>query len=206
MGLISIATWNTQGSPLNNDDKEEILKSISQEYNYILLQECGSLANSLNFGSFQIYSSKPAGAFCDRCSTAILSKNILKSGKAIDMSTGREGIWISDNGVYIAAIHCTANGTAQDRSYMLKAMNKIAGESPLIIGGDFNTSPPDDPYLNVGTQFRPIWFNVDSQSQPTQKSGKILDYFVSRNVQCGSVRKYRTKVSDHHAVTATYQF
>jgi len=201
---LSIGTWNSQGSPLTNGDKYATLKGLIGVCDVVLLQECGSLAEVTGFEGCRVVSWAAAGAKNHRCSTAILTRGYDAAGNAGHMSTGRAAVWIRYGNVYIATIHCTASGKAADQTQLMKEMAQLAGNNPLIIGGDFNC-PPAEEAMNVGTSSREITFNVDAQARATQSSGRILDYFVSQNAECVSTRKYRTGPSDHDAVTASYK-
>jgi endonuclease/exonuclease/phosphatase (EEP) superfamily protein YafD len=201
---LSIGTWNSQGSPLTNADKYATLKGLIGVCDVVLLQECGSLATVPGFEGYRVVSWEAAGAKNHRCSTAILTPRCDETGNAGHMSTGRAAVWIRCGNVYIATIHCTASGKAADQTQLMKEMAKIAGNNPLIIGGDFNCTPVGEE-MNVGTSSREITFNVDAQARATQRSGRTLDYFVSQNAECLGTRKYQTGESDHDAVTATYR-
>lgn len=202
---FSVATWNTQGSPLTNEDKNATLRSLVDLYDVVLLQECGNLAKCNTYEGRRLVSWIPGGALNGRCSTAIISRGYDESGNSGHMHTGRAGIWIRVGRVYVATIHCTSNGKAADQTQMMKEMSTTAGDNPLIIGGDFNCSQ-DPGELNVGTSSRPIVFSVDTQDRATQQSGNTLDYFVSVNIELKGIRKYRTSSSDHDAVTALYEY
>ena len=211
MPQIRILTWNTQGSPLNSQTKAQALDGFLANADVVCLQECGSLADLTQYQgagkTWRVYGRQAAGAGNRRCSTAILAPGWHNAGDAADMSTGRAGVWIQMNNLFVSTIHCTADGKSFDSSQLMKQMTSIAGGSnPIIIGGDFNCVPTGDT-RNVGTSSRQKLFNIYRQGQPTHpRSNKELDYFLGMNLKSGQVTRGPQGGSDHHAVGAVFEF
>lgn len=205
---MTAITWNTQGSPLNNQNKRDALVALCQTYDFILLQECGDLVDQQSFATKVVYGAAQAGAFNRRCSTAIICSQADASGTWNGGRTGRPGIWVRKKNLYVGTIHCISGGTGmEDLRPFLLAMAEEAGESPFIIGGDFNCIfDQGAEEIQLGTKSRPNVFNLHTQLTATHKAGMVLDHFVSRNIEdVGVPRRYRQHQSDHDAVTITFK-
>jgi hypothetical protein len=203
----SVATWNTQGDPFKQPEKKEILTSLAASFRIILLQECGQLSGSLP--GWETYYGGQAGAFNNRCSTAILTDlTVYGSGLISCSSTGRPGIWIRTNDCIVATIHSTSGGVGKPDLEMLmrKLIEQFGAEVPIIIGGDFNFQmSPGEHMALIGTESRGTGYSLLSQSRATHSGGGILDGFAIYGVErWDGPRRWGVGPSDHHPVTATF--
>lgn len=203
----SVATWNTQGDPFKQSEKTEILAALAEAFPIILLQECGQLSGTLQ--GWNSYYGGQAGAFNNRCSTAILTNlTVYGSGLISCSSTGRPGIWIRTNDCIVATIHSTSGGVGKPdlEVFMKKLMELADGEVPVIIGGDFNFQmAPGEHVALVGTESRGTEYSLLSQSRSTHSGGGILDGFAIYGVErWDGPRRLNVGPSDHHPVTATF--
>lgn len=223
MPNISIATWNCQGSPLNSNAKQTVINNlIGNGYEIILLQECGSLVNQNAFSSYTLYGAEQVGNFNNRCSTAILYDagvlQVISQGMSVKSSSGRPIVWIefqkNNTNIFVATIHCVSSNTAgQDRKQAAIDMQKQANGSAIIIGGDFNVSPPG--YLNTGSYNNAFYYGDAACGQATQQSGGELDYFLHDSNVSVTTTAHRgwdptnlnnNNPSDHTWVRAVFQY
>ena len=203
----SVATWNTQGDPFNQTEKATVLASLGEAFPILLLQECGQLSGGLP--GWSAYYGGQAGAFNNRCSTAILtSLPVTNSGLISCSSTGRPGIWIRTDDCYVATIHSTSGGVGKPdlQVFMQKLMELSDGKVPVIIGGDFNFQmSPGEHSARIGTESRGTEYSLLSQARSTHSGGGILDGFAVHGVsRWDGPRRWNVGPSDHHPVTATF--
>ncbi|AKJ28539.1 endonuclease/exonuclease/phosphatase family protein [Caldimonas brevitalea] len=203
--MLSILTWNTQGDPRNDPEKDAILQSLCLTYDVVLLQECGRLAEQRIYAGKQIHGQAQAGALNPRCSTAVVANGCVGAGVWTGSSSGRSAVWVKIRDVVIASIHCESGGIGM--TDLRRCMRQMATIGPkIIIGGDFNCSfAPDEELVNAGTTGRPVEFSLHTQPRPTHSGGGILDHFVSVGMQNVGVRRQRLPRSDHDAVSATFR-
>ena len=203
----SVATWNTQGDPFNQTEKAVVLASLCAASPIVLLQECGQLSGTLP--GWSPYYGGQAGAFNNRCSTAILtSLPVYGSGLISRSSTGRPGIWIRTDDCIVGTLHSTSGGVGKPDLdvFMKELMDLSGGEVPVIIGGDFNFQlTPGEQAARIGTESRGTEYSLLSQSRPTHGGGSILDGFAVYGVsRWEGPRRLSVAPSDHHPVTATF--
>jgi hypothetical protein len=203
----SVATWNTQGDPFNQTEKTTVLTSLGASFPIILLQECGQLSGTLT--GWSAYYGGQAGAFNNRCSTAILtSLPVYGSGLISRSSTGRPGIWIRTDDCIVGTLHSTSGGVGlPDLQVFMQALMDLSdGEVPVIIGGDFNFQlTPGEHTALIGTESRGTEYSLLSQARPTHAGGSILDGFAVCGVsRWDGPRRWGVRPSDHHPVTATF--
>ncbi|MEN5061014.1 endonuclease/exonuclease/phosphatase family protein [Luteimonas sp. TWI1416] len=169
--MPSIVTWNTQGNPLNDTNKRTMLTGLCEAFDIVLLQECGRFGEAARtFAGKHVCWTEQAGAFNARCSTAILAPRWEDSGLWTGSSTGRAGLWIRIDDLFVATIHCTSSGVGlTDLRPFAGDMARVAGDHAVLIGGDFNHEVADDPAeLNAGTASRPVLFSVHTQGRATR--------------------------------------
>jgi hypothetical protein len=178
----------------------------------LLLQECGGLTDvgDLELNRKRIFASGQAGAFNNRCTTAIIANDWSSAGGWTGSSSGRSGLWIKIGSVMVGSIHSSSGCVVMcDLEPFLNAVNgKVTDENDtIIIGGDMNCEASDieSAEINCGTARRPKLFAVRAQQRGTQKSGGNLDFFVTspNAIIVSGPRKYRVPKSDHDAVSMT---
>lgn len=193
---MKICTWNSQGNPLNDAIKLNILNHLLtiEQCNVVMIQECGQF----------ILPAQHAGAYNQRCNTCIIADlNFVASIHYLISGTGRSAICLNYNGCNIYTLHCeSGSGAVGDiRDLVRHAV------SPFIIGGDMNSTPSELSdnlrIMTTGTRSRPgnsAYFACCGM--PTHISGRELDYFLidSRLQLKTSVRGYHMKGGDHYPV------
>lgn len=205
---IRIATWNMQGSPFNNVNRQAMLNQLLATHEVVLLQECGDLASQHEYNGFIVHGNPQIGAFNNRCGLAILYRGdspIEGLGQEYFSNTGRLLLWIQFDKVFIACVHCESSDNAgTDRSAAAEVMltvSKEAFDGKIIIGGDFNVQPNGPTLktinndnrgrltrLNQKMQRRNFTFAVpaepthqgDPYNPDRPKRAKVLDYFLWR--------------------------
>lgn len=155
--MYRICTWNTQGDPTNTPDKLEILKTLLERNDVVLLQECTRLDHFhliRNSNSFHIFISPQAGAYNPRCSTAMVSRKTCHYEiKYLPSGTGRQAIIADFGEINIATIHAEASGRSQTDIFdIVKYLYKK--KKQFILGGDFNCPPERLLYKKANIRFR----------------------------------------------------
>ncbi|MDE1150384.1 MAG: endonuclease/exonuclease/phosphatase family protein [Azospirillaceae bacterium] len=216
---LSFVTWNSQGDPRNSPAKTAQLNNLLTAHGYVLVQEAGALAAQASYTvlgvQYTILSEQQAGAFNNRCGTAILTRRnfVAFAPYTLPNSNGRFGLSLRDTGmgVIVGTLHSNAAANAGvDRTGFLQHLDRNANGGPVMVGGDFNAVPPPNPF-NIGTFARPDIWEVYASGGPTQFPGGLeLDYFIGRGVVvAGAVARDTPGVaagsagSDHKWVTVT---
>lgn len=195
---MHIVTWNAQGG---GNNKQELLKKWhdDKDIDVVCIQEAGTL--ELEKAGWEVHKMSVAGAFNQRCVTAILYRN--KKGEPItdvncNSSTGRSicGIIIKSTRVSILSFHAeSSDGASQD---FLSSIGRILARIPdnfrIVIGGDFNNSrfswsEESMPYRensNINARRNPPRsarndsYEVWTQYWRTHQNGQVLDYFMTK--------------------------
>lgn len=203
---VSIVTWNTQGDPLNNNQKANCLTQLCNNNNIVLLQECGHLAGRASFAGKTILGGYQAGAYNDRCAVAILyDRALFDAGEPMYFSdTGRPGLFVEDQNLVVGTIHATSGGVgARDVTPFAQALARTTNKN-FVIGGDLNTDF-QVPLINVGSDTRRIDLEVYQPNQPTQQSGARIDGFLAHGTQpTGTMTVGANCVSDHYHVSINF--
>jgi endonuclease/exonuclease/phosphatase family metal-dependent hydrolase len=203
---MNIVTWNSQGSPLNKDDKKETLKKLLANNHIVCLQECGDL--DLDLDGYNFVGVRQAGAKNFRCSTMIISKTGKYPEITIEIrsNSGRGAVGIKCGDFDLYTIHAESSNCAmQDvKQLLLIAANR---RRPYVVCGDFNVAPPVEKSgdlfeLRSRSRPYPCSPNVVFGLRGTHTSGKTLDYFYTygMNVQ---IRTSISTTSDHVPVEAS---
>ena len=180
---MKICTWNSQGNPLNDAIKLNILNHLltTEQCNVVMIQECGNfILPAQHSGRYHYVVVEHAGAYNCRCNTCIIADlNFVASIHYLISGTGRSAICLNYNGCNIYTLHCeSGSGAVGDiRDLVRHAV------SPFIIGGDMNSTPSElSEYLRImttGTRSRPgNSANFACCGMPTHFSGRELDYFL----------------------------
>lgn len=229
MTQITVATWNTQGNPQNAANKMAMLEDLLKRVDFVCIQEAGQLAlqnpnrDVWRLGNYYIVGVDHAGAFNQRCATAVMSKhelilerpisipgtlNTIENPLYLQSGSGRfcplVTAKVQNSRVIIGSAHAEASHSAGlDLGTVL---DKIASrEIPIIVGGDWNTEP--------NSLIRRYPRNIAFSGQPTHPSKSPrrqdteLDYFCFSS-SCTSVRTYlfpqQALLSDHYAVIGEF--
>ncbi|AZZ93261.1 endonuclease [Hahella sp. KA22] len=209
---MRVATWNSQGNPTSSDSKIKILSNLLNECDIILIQECGGLSQaSLDSVSTQkwLYSCEQVGAFNNRCTTCIISKQVPVAHGCIYLQTdtGRSSLYATfGEGFTVLTFHANAGGRGAADAQLVgqHAVGKIPGN--FIIGGDFNCVPFDlssrRNIIRIGSNSRGKELRIVSSGSNTHPgSHHELDYFlVSENIDVRNVAKYHMQGGDHYPV------
>ena len=135
---MKICTWNSQGNPLNDAIKLNILNHLLkiEQCNVVMIQECGQfILPAQHSGRYHYVVVEHAGAYNQRCNTCIIADlNFVASIHYLISGTGRSAICLNYNGCNIYTLHCeSGSGAVGDiRDLVRHAV------SPFIIGGDMN--------------------------------------------------------------------
>jgi endonuclease/exonuclease/phosphatase (EEP) superfamily protein YafD len=213
---IKIATWNSQGNPRNNTNKETVLKYLLNNCNVIFIQECGAInLNGLNT-QFSIAHSMQTGSFNNRCTTCIISDQPLISTGSITLqsSNGRNCIYgdYNNTGIIVGTLHANAStNAAADATGAITELYKKFKTNPILIGADFNAEPGGQSTgktrsKRIGTKKRGKDFYIASPSFATHIKGKIYDYFIfNGELTSSNTHKYYTNGgSDHTPVISDF--
>ena len=204
---FKICTWNTRGDPTQNQGKRAVLDALWRDCDFVLLQECGNLADRFRFGTPDIAHAEQAGAFNIRCSTAIISKHGWASEEQVYLpsGTGRSAIVANFNGFAIATLHAISGGVgAQDLAPLAQMLSR---QGPYVIGGDFNVSVDSAALTTtrrqivMGSERTRLTPFYKAPALPSHTGGNRLDYFVYEGVIMHDVQRYMTTGgSDHYPV------
>ena len=140
---MRICTWNSQGNPLNDAIKLNILNHLLtiEQCNVVMIQECGKFILPAHFsGIYHYVVVEQAGAYNYRGNTCIIADlNFVASIHYLISGTGRSAICLNYNGYNIYTLHCeSGSGAVGDiRDLVHHAV------SPFIIGGDMNSTPSE---------------------------------------------------------------
>ena len=214
---MTICTWNSQGNPLNNDDKTRILQQLYCRYDVLLLQECGNLNIYINSGVNVVdgdYLYRPqAGAFNIRCSSCIISKLPIKhtTSQYLQSGSGRSmiGAFLTQEKINIYNIHAVSGGIGA--ADVISSLNHC--QSPFILGGDMNCTPDslksrgrsNNRSLLIGTSSRYKNVILATTGMHTTKSFKEYDYFIhSDDLTHQGVERHTSMGGDHYPVFATF--
>ena len=204
---MKICTWNSQGNPLNDAIKLNILNHLLtiEQCNVVMIQECGKfILPAQHSGRYHYIVVEHAGAYNQRCNTCIIADlNFVASIHYLISGTGRSAICLNYNGCNIYTLHCeSGSGAVGDiRDLVRHAV------SPFIIGGDMNSTPSELSdnlrIMTTGTRSRPgnsAYFACCGML--THISGRELDYFLidSRLQLKTYVRGYHMKGGHHYPV------
>ncbi|MCQ8280033.1 hypothetical protein NFI95_16445, partial [Acetobacteraceae bacterium KSS8] len=211
--LISIASWNAQGNPLEHGLGGAFLRHLVAEHDIVVLQSCGALVES----SFAAFRSIAVDRLrCDArgfrqpisvdpfCSVAILSRIgsafPFEGGAVLD--SGRPGVFgvccSVAGGPVLAAVHAAPAGlSAADWSWFEAELRHAAsGTRPLLVAAELG--PAWKPVLDVRTQ--------DARGLAFPSPGRRHDSFLAIGlslsgaiaaIDCGGA-------SDHDAVSACF--
>ncbi|WP_437585919.1 endonuclease/exonuclease/phosphatase family protein [Sorangium sp. So ce1000] len=209
---FTIATWNSRGNPAASPAKHKVLLSLIKDCSVILLQECGKLKQSDLPRNRHLYASEHAGAYNNRCRSAIISNVPLRNidGGTLPSSNGRAYSYgIYENALMVGTLHANAsNDAGMDRRAAAEAMLKLTKNHNLIgfvLGGDFNVDPGGRT-ITVGGSWRGKDAKIAYCRPPTHIHGGKLDYFIyfsqdSGAVECLNTRRgRRLGGSDHYPV------
>lgn len=212
---IRICTWNSQGNPANNFNKSEILVWLYRQNDVLLIQECGDIIGQIAeiLDHPYCYYVPQAGAFNNRCSTCIITKQPADSGPDyfyLSSGSGRYAIHIFIFGVHIYTLHSlSGNGTSD----VIDVLNK--SNDPFIIGGDMNCTPEElkESYgrkksrmIQTGTQSRPMktarFIRSNVCTHPSSR--RELDYFlVNQYIHSCNTKCFHLHGGDHYAICTT---
>jgi endonuclease/exonuclease/phosphatase family metal-dependent hydrolase len=102
-----------------------------------------------------------------------------------------------------------AQARAQEVRQIVEAVAfQRAEHIPLVVGGDFNSSP-DDPLQRAlqGAGLRDAWMECgqgDGFTYPADAPSKRIDYlFLTGDLHCSAARVIETQISDHRPVLVT---
>lgn len=220
--MMKIITWNSRGNPTLNIKKklffEKMIKNLSP--NIILIQECGTLYETIQnakIPNYWIVRSPHAGALNKRCNSCIISDGEMteikyltqQSSNGRAMSYGRYSVEYSGVRIFmvVGTMHSNAyfDAACDARNAFKKVMNDYPN-TPIIIGGDFNTEPYEMSTLKrrkieLGTYSRGIGMKVAAPENCTINKKKY-DYFVHNEfVVLKNTRRYSGQGgSDHFPV------
>lgn len=210
---MSICTWNTQGNPTNDDDKLQILKSLWERCDVLLLQECGRLDISELEGVKEFIYDEPAGAYNIRCSTALISKRKARRIKTyyLQSSTGRSVLTAQIGDILVGTLHAQSGAGAVDA---FQAASAMAVRGNFILGGDFNFLKwnviigsggrrMNRRQINLRTKSRPLVVNHLTPSLPTHEKGGILDFFITSRRIRGRIERHHKRGGDHYPIILT---
>lgn len=206
---LVIATWNTQGDPTRNPAKTRVLQNLWTRAHVLLLQECTHFANHhVLDGIRMLERSAVAGAFNQRCSTAIVSRlpALPRRAHSLPSGTGRSLTQIELNGfrVRIGTLHAVSGGVGmQDLAFAARTMATVPGG--FIIGGDFNYRPrvgrgrrANRRQIELGTRRRSMRVGIALPQGRTQQNGGRLDHFVFGGGVTGTARRHHERGGSDH--------
>ena len=98
---MKICTWNSQGNPLNDAIKLNILNHLLtiEQCNVVMIQECGKfILPAQHSGRYHYIVVEHAGAYNQRCNTCIIADlNFVASIHYLISGTGRSAICLNYN-------------------------------------------------------------------------------------------------------------
>ena len=98
---MKICTWNSQGNPLNDAIKLNILNHLLtiEQCNVVMIQECGQfILPAQHSGRYHYVVVEHAGAYNQRCNTCIIADlNFVASIHYLISGTGRSAICLNLN-------------------------------------------------------------------------------------------------------------
>lgn len=204
---VKICTWNSQGNPNNDETKLAVLRSLYNQNDVLLIQECGALDTSVLDNQATIHLVEQAGSMNNRCSSCIIAHRSLRTlgSIALPSGTGRFMIGVVFNHLNIYTLHAQSGAGAADLSIIQQC------EEPFVLGGDMNCAPENlfqrQGYTRVqqiGSVSRPVGeYRIAHSSLTTHPgSNSELDYFLysPAYLNHGKVYRYGVRGGDHHPV------
>lgn len=216
MSQLRICTWNSQGNPVNGQNKNDILQYLYNHSDVLLLQECGNLCIDFQtrvsvLDETETVNAIQAGSYNIRCSSCIISKLPIE---AIDTSylqsgTGRSmiGVCLTQEAINVYNIHAVSgSGGAAD---VISALGNC--NPPFVLGGDMNCTPESlqsgrghNRSLLYGTSTRHQNFYFAKTGSAT-RGNKEYDYFIySPDLTHSEVEKHTQRGGDHYPVFAKF--
>jgi endonuclease/exonuclease/phosphatase family metal-dependent hydrolase len=84
----------------------------------------------------------------------------------------------------------------------------VPSDAPLVIGGDFNSTPDSDVHAGFAAAYQDSWQECgsgDGFTFPADSAVRRIDYLYFRGLQCTAARVADTQASDHRPLVVTFR-
>jgi endonuclease/exonuclease/phosphatase family metal-dependent hydrolase len=114
--------------------------------------------------------------------------------------------------LHVAGTHLGAEGVStfrdQEAAVLLDHLRThVPSAAPLVIGGDFNSTPDSDVHARFSSVFTDSWQECgsgDGFTFPADSAARRIDYVYARGLRCTIANVADTQASDHRPLVVTF--
>ncbi|HEY9480568.1 MAG TPA: endonuclease/exonuclease/phosphatase family protein, partial [Gemmatimonadaceae bacterium] len=113
--------------------------------------------------------------------------------------------------VHVIGTHLGAEGVStfrdqEARDLLEHVRARVPANAPVMIGGDFNSTPDSDVHAVFSRDFRDSWQQCgtgDGYTFPADSAVRRIDYIYARGLQCATAKVVDAQASDHRPLFVT---
>ncbi|HET7549731.1 MAG TPA: endonuclease/exonuclease/phosphatase family protein [Gemmatimonadaceae bacterium] len=110
-------------------------------------------------------------------------------------------------GTHLGAENVSTFRDQEARGLLEHLRKHVPAGVPLLIGGDFNSTPDSDVHAGFASTYQDSWQACgagDGYTFPADSAVRRIDYLYVRGLQCTAARVVDTQASDHRPLLVTF--
>lgn len=111
-------------------------------------------------------------------------------------------------GTHLGAENVSTFRDQEARVLLEHLRTHVPAGAPLVIGGDFNSTPGSDVHTRFAGAYQDSWQECgtgDGYTFPADSAVRRIDYIYVRGLQCTAARVADTQASDHRPLLVTFR-
>ena len=111
-------------------------------------------------------------------------------------------------GTHLGAERVSTFRDQEAHDLLAHVRTRVASDAPVIIGGDFNSTPDSDVHAGFVEHFGDSWAecgNGNGYTFPADSAVRRIDYLYVRGLRCSTAEVVDTQASDHRPLLVTFQ-